>query len=189
MCAKKTTTRQLTLSVFTVVILCFCLCVTTFALLQVSVEVKENTFVTGDVALNLNDGAAVINSDDPNEDFRLFEPGMTVVKDFFVENMSTDSVYYRFYLDNVTGYLADIIEITIKDGDRVICSGTANSLNRHDVPSAGILALGERKDLTITFHYPDQYGNETAGASLTFDFYAEAVQTRHNDPAAPFSNT
>lgn len=187
MCAKKSTSRQLTLSVFTVVVLCFCLCVTTFALLQVSVEVQENRFVTGDVAINLNDGVAVINSDDPNEQFRLFEPGMTVAKNFFIENESTDSVYYRIYLDNIGGYLSNIIEITVKEGDAVLCSGTAAELTRQSVPSAGILALDERKDLTITFHYPETAGNGAMGASLTFDLYAEAVQTRNNNQPDPFT--
>ena len=46
---------------------------------------KERT-----VKINLNNGQPIIS-----EHEFLFEPGMTVKKDFFVENMSTDSVYYR----------------------------------------------------------------------------------------------
>ena len=186
MCAKSKTTKRLTMSIVTICLLICCLMITTFALVQVSVEVQENRFHTGDVLINLNDGKAVIDTKDPDEEFRFFEPGMTVVKEFFVENHSTDSVYYRIFMENISGYLGHVLEITIKEGDTVLCSGTADSLTQDKVPTAGILDLNERKDLTITFHYPKDADNASQNMNLSFNLSAEAVQTRNNDPQNPF---
>lgn len=54
----------------------------------------------------------------------LFEPGMTVKKDFFIENDSTGTVYYRLYFAGVSGDLADVLEVTVKDGNKTLYSGT-----------------------------------------------------------------
>ena len=62
-----------------IIVLAFCLCITTFALVYASVSVGNNLFHTGEVKINLNDGKPVIR-----EHEFLFEPGMTVVKDFFI---------------------------------------------------------------------------------------------------------
>lgn len=78
---------------------------------------ENNRFATGTVKINLNDGQPVIR-----ENEFTFEPGMTVKKDFFIENESTVSVYYKLYLENVTGDLADDLLITIKDNDKILCS-------------------------------------------------------------------
>ena len=179
------TTKKLAACMATIVILSVLLTATTLALIIVSVEVQDNLWVTGDVAINLNDGEAIINSLDPGEEFKLFEPGMTVFKDFFIENKSTDSVFYRIYLDRVKGNLATVMEITVMDGNKVLYSGTAADMTADNV-SAGTLDLHERKDLVIYFHYPEEAGNETQGSNLTFTVCAEAVQTRNNDPDNPF---
>ena len=88
------TAKKLTGGIITIIILVICLCITTFALVYTSVSVENNRFHTGEVKINLNDGKPVIRE----HEFR-FEPGMTVVKSFFVENDSTWDVYYRLYLD------------------------------------------------------------------------------------------
>ena len=86
---------------------------------------------------------------------------MTVVKDFFIENDSTWDVYYRLYLDNVSGGLSDVLTVTIKDGDRVLYSGTANELTKQNVVAADdTLKIGQRRNLTVVFHYPEKSGNE-----------------------------
>ena len=155
--AEVKTAKKLTGGIVAIVILALCLCITTFALVYASVSVNNNIFHTGEVKINLNNGKPVIQ-----EHEFLFEPGMTVVKDFFVENESTWDVYYRLYLDNVSGGLADVLTITVKDGDKTLYSGTANELTRKNVLAADdALKVGQRRDLTVVFHYPEQMGNDT----------------------------
>ena len=121
------TAKRLTGGIIAIIILAVCLCITTFALVYASVSVENNLFHTGGVKINLNDGKPVIR-----EHEFLFEPGMTVVKDFFIENDSTWDVYYRLYLDNVSGGLSRVLTVTIKDGDKTLYSGTANELTKQN---------------------------------------------------------
>lgn len=170
------TARRLTAGIITVIVLLFCLGVTTYALAYATVRIENNEFETGRVGINLNDGQPVIS-----EHEYLFEPGMTVVKPFFVENESTWSVYYKVYFDNVQGGLADVLEITIKDGDKVLWAGKAGELRRADVRAAeDLLTVGERRDLSISFYFPRESGNEARNMMLAFDLCAEAVQTKNN---------
>lgn len=170
------TEKRLTLAIIIIILLCVGLCSTTFALVYSVVSVENNLFQTGYIEINLNDGKPVIE-----EHEFLFEPGMTVTKPFFIENRSTWDVYYRIYFDGVSGALADVLEITIADGDTVLASGTAAALNRELVSAAeDTLKMKERRDLTVTFHFPEDAGNLTQGQSLTFTLCAEAVQTKNN---------
>ena len=172
----RNTAKKLTGSIVTVVLLAICLCITTFALVWATVSVDNNLFHTGTVKINLNDGKPVIE-----EHGFLFEPGMTVKKDFFIENNATWDVYYKIYFDNVEGDLADVLEITIKDGDRVLYSGKATHLNRYGVRAADdTLKLKERRDLSVYFHYPESADNSTQNLTLSFDLCADAVQTKNN---------
>ena len=169
------TSKKLTKSIILAVILAVFLCITTYALVY-AVSVENNIFRTGKVDINLNDGKALIN-----EHEFLFEPGMIVKKDFFIENKSTWSVYYRLYLDNVSGGLADMLEITFTDGDTVICSGTAADLNRSNVKAADqMLQVGEKKTLSAYFHFPEDKDSKAQNLTLVFDLCADAVQTRNN---------
>ena len=170
------TVKKLTGSIIAVIMLSLCLCITTFALVWAMVSVDNNLFHTGRVKINLNDGKPVIE-----EHEFLFEPGMTVKKDFFIENNSTCDVYYKLYLSNVDGGLADVLLITVKDGDKTLYSGTANELNRTAVQAADdTLKIGERRKLNVYFYYPDSSGNETQNKYLTFDLCADTVQTKNN---------
>lgn len=173
---KMSTSKKLTFSIIVAVLLSVCLCITTFALIYSIVSVNNNLFHTGAVEINLNDGKAIIDA----REF-IFEPGMTVKKTFFIENGSTWSVYYKLYFDNVSGGLADTLEITITDGSEVLYSGTASSLNRQSVGAADdVLKINERRELTIYFHMPESSGNGAQAQSLTFSLCADAVQTRNN---------
>lgn len=170
------TVNKLTGGIIAIIVLAVCLCITTFALVYASVSVENNLFHTGEVKINLNDGKPVIR-----EHEFLFEPGMTVVKDFFIENDSTWNVYYRLYLDNVSGGLSRVLTVTIKDGDKVLYSGTANELTRQNVVAADdTLKIGQRRNLTVVFHYPETAGNDTQSLDLTFTLCAEATQTKNN---------
>ena len=170
------TAKKLTLSVITLILLCFCLGITTYALYQASVSVKDNYFHTGTVDINLNDGKPIIEA----HEF-LFEPGMTVKKDFFIENQSTWDVYYKLYFDNVSGGLSDVLQITVKNKDKILYQGTATELNREAVVAADdILRLHERRELTVYFYFPEEAGNSAQNLTLTFDMYADATQTKNN---------
>lgn len=170
------TSKKLTAGIITVIILAICLLITTFALVWSTVSVDNNLFHTGSVKINLNDGKPVIE-----EHEFLFEPGMTVKKDFFIENQSTWDVYYKLYLDHVEGGLADILIITVKDGDRVLYEGTATEFGRADVAAADdVLRINEMRNLTVYFHFPEQSGNEAQNLTLSFDMCADAVQTKNN---------
>lgn len=176
--AKTTTARKLTGGIIAIVVLSLCLCVTTYALVRSVLKVENNVFSTGEVAINLNDGEPIIEEDDDDE--FIFEPGMTVVKPFFIKNDSSASVYYKVYLSQVSGGLADVLELTIKDGDTVLCSGKVSDLTRQNVTAAGTLAVGERRDLTAEFHFPEESGNSAQNLDLSFVLCADATQTRNN---------
>ena len=168
--------KKLTSGILTIIILAICLCITTFALIYSSVSVDNNLFRTGNIKINLNDGKPVIN-----EHEFIFEPGMTVEKSFFIENQSSWDVYYKLYFDNVNGDLADVIEITVKNGDTELYKGTATTLSRDKVIAADdTLKLNEERKLTVSFHYHETYGNDTQDCTLTFDLCADAVQTKNN---------
>lgn len=173
---KTDTAKKLTGGIIAVIALALCLSLTTFALVWESVSVENNLFSTGKVEINLNDGKPIIH-----ENEFLFEPGMTVKKDFFIENQSTWSVFYKIYFDSLSGGLADVLEITVKDGDRTLYNGTAAELNRQNVAAADdILQRGQRKNLTMYFHFPNDKGNETQNLDLSFSVCAEATQTKNN---------
>lgn len=172
----KKTSRSLVISIITVIALVICLSITTFALSYLTVKVENNRFITGTVAINLNDGKPVITADE-----FLFEPGMTVVKDFFVKNESTCPVYYRVYFGQVMGGLASVLEITISENGNILWEGTAETLSKANVTAADDeLAIGERRDLQISFHFPEKTGNSAQNQELSFNLCAEAVQTLNN---------
>ncbi len=174
--AETKTAKRLTGGIITIAVLAVCLLFTTFALVYENVAVRNNLFRTGKVEINLNDGKPVIQ-----EHEFLFEPGMTVQKDFFIENDSSGEVYYRLYLDNVSGGLGSVLDITIKDGEKVLYSGTANELARKNVTAADdILKIGQRRNLTVVFRYPADRGNDTQNTDLTFTMCADAAQTKNN---------
>lgn len=172
------TSLKLAGGILTIIVLCLSLVLSTFALVYASVSVDNNFFKTGIVKINLNNGERVISE----KEF-IFEPGMTVYKDFFVENESTWDVYYRLYFEEISGGLSEVLEITITDssGENVLYKGTPAELIRANVTAADdTLKIGERRYLKIFFHFPEDAGNSAQGLSLSFSLCAEAVQTKNN---------
>lgn len=168
--------KKLTGSVLAVVILSLCLCVTTFALVYSTAAVENNLFRTGRVRINLNDGRPVIE-----EHEFLFEPGMTVEKEFFIENQSTWDVYYKLYFEDIEGGLADVLEVSVRDGEKLLLDGKLSDLTRDKAGAADdILGLNERRNLKLSFRFPQQAGNGTQRLYLTFTMGADAVQTKNN---------
>ncbi len=170
------TAKKLGVSVIIIMILSVCLAVTTFALVYSMVSVDGNIFSTATVKINLNDGKPIIK-----EDEFIFEPGMTVKKDFFVKSESTADIYYRIYFENVSGGLSEFLQIKICSGDKVLYSGMAKELTRARAKAADdILSPSESRYLTVYFTFPADSGNEAQDLFLSFDLAAEAVQVKNN---------
>ena len=170
------TAKRLAASIIAVVVLIFCPCLTAYALVTASVTVPDNYVQTGTVEINLNDGKPVIE-----EHEFIFEPGMTVAKDFFIENRSTWEVYFKLYFDEVSGGLADVLLVTVKDGEKVLLEGAAAELSGSAAKGADTpLLVNEKRQLTLYLHYPETAGNSTQAATLSFKLCAEAVQTKNN---------
>lgn len=170
------TRKRMSASIVAIVLLAICLTITTFVIVYATVAVEESIFRTGRIKINLNDGEPVIH-----EDEFLFEPGMTVKKEFFIENLSTWDVYYKLYFGNVEGELAKYIQVKILDGNDVVYSGSMGDLSGEEVKAvADPLEIMEKKTLDIEFYFPKESGNISQALSLKFDMYADAVQTKNN---------
>ncbi len=169
--------KKLSLSIGTLIVLCLCLSITSFALGMTVYEVKDNTFRTGGIEIDLNGGKPVITADE-----FLFEPGMTVEKPFYIKNKGTWAVYYKLYFSQVSGNLGDILDVTIlnEDGEELL-SGKLSALTEKNVAALeNELEAGERQNMKIRFHFPEEEGNKSQGSSLTFELSAVAVQTKNN---------
>ena len=169
--------KRFQFSVFTLVLLCLSLCVTSFALAYTVIQVENNYFQTGGIEIDLNNGEPVITSDE-----FLFEPGMTVEKPFYIQNNGTWAVYYKLYFSEVSGNLGDVLDVTILDeAGNELLSGKLSELTKANVPALeNSLEVDERQDMTVRFHFPELSGNTYQGGSLTFELSAIAVQTKNN---------
>ena len=173
------TSRKITACIISILVCILALALVSFALVRAQVEVEENTFQTGEIVINVNDGEPVIT-----EDEYTFEPGMVVEKEFFIRNEGTWDAYYKLYLEDIKGDLSDVIIITIKDGDTVLAEGTADELTKEAAVTADdVLEEGEEKTLTLTLYYPKGSGNDTQENTLSFTVSADAVQTKNNPDA------
>ena len=170
--------KKLNISIATLVVLFLCLCVTAFALAYAMLRVDNNVFETGEIKIDLNGGEPVIKYDE-----FLFEPGMTVEKSFYIENKGTWAVYYKLYFSNVKGDLGDVLDVTIKNAEgNVLLQGKLSKLKRHNVPVVeDELQVGERRDMTIIFHFPEDAKNTAQSDNVSFALSALAVQTKNND--------
>lgn len=170
--------KKLNISIATLVVLFLCLCVTAFALAYAMLRVDNNVFETGEIDIDLNGGKPVIEADE-----FLFEPGMTVEKSFYIKNNGTWAVYYKLYFSNVKGDLGDVLDVTIENAEgNVLLQGKLSKLKRHNVPVVeDELKVGERRDMTIIFHFPEDAKNTAQSDNVSFALSALAVQTKNND--------
>ncbi len=170
--------KRLSISITTLIVLCLCLCVSSFALSYTYFEVRNNSFQTGTIDINLNDGKAIITE----KDNYLFEPGMTVEKEFFIENKGSWAVYYKVYFSEVSGALGDVLDVTIltKEGEPLLMGKLADLTRENVLTLEDELEVNERKNMIVRFHFPEEAGNDVQGSGLTFELSAVAVQTKNN---------
>ena len=191
---KTKTRKRLAGSVALIVVLSVCLLTSTIALAYTLLRVDNNLFATGkvDIALCDESGRELGEYDRLiEEDEFLFEPGMTVKKAFSVKNKSTCEVYYLVYMSNVGGSLADVLQVSILEGNyetrqdlangKVLFRGTPSQLKRDFVKAADSeLKIGAQQDLTLVIYFPEHIGNEAQNGELRFSLCAEATQVRNN---------
>lgn len=180
---KSKTVKRLVWGVTSIIILSVCFAVTSCLLMWATVrgqgelyhtEIENSLFQTGQVSINLNDGNAVFGG----EEF-YFSPGNTETKEFFIENKSTCDVYYRVYFGNILGGLADVLEVRIQDGEKILYSGTPAGLTKENA-AKGMLNIGERKILSLSFYFPKEADDGAQSLGLSFDLCADAVQVKNN---------
>ncbi len=172
--------KKLQINVITLLLLCLGLCITSFALSYTVIKIESNYFKTGEIKINLNDGMAIIDENDP-----LFEPGMTVEKEFFIKNNGAEPIYYKLNFTGVSGELSKAIVVTILDENRLeLVSGKLYEFETSK-ELIGSLSRYEKQDLIARFHFPEDEGNEYKGKSLEFKMSAIAVQTKNNDSENP----
>ena len=180
--------KKFTISIIIVIILMICFVTTTFALISNKVTVEDNYYQTGTLKVDFNGGNPIIEENEFN-----FEPGMTVVKSFYIKSESTCETYYRLYLDELEGDLADAIKITIAiddgdedhDNDKVLYSDVASNLTKeHSTVADDILGAKDsdngKRNYLIYFHYPSESNNSGQDKSLSFKLSVEATQTKNN---------
>lgn len=170
---------KLTLRLSMVVLLIIAMTVVTYAYAMNVLRVDNNTFTTGLIDIDLNGGMSIVT------DIDKIEPGATFVRDFYLRNNSTDvgGVYYKLYFEDITGMLATILDIEIRDRDsgELLVSGKMSEITAENVEAFdNVLELGETKWFTISFHYPEEEGNRGMGTELSFTLSADAVQTKNN---------
>jgi len=164
------------LNVILIIVLTILFLITIYALVKNLMTVDENLFKTGTIKINLNDGQPVIGKTD-----LLFEQGMTIEREFFIKNESTFDVYYKLYFTDLSGKLADILDVTIKYDDKVLYSGKPNELVKKNVKAADdILMVNEKRMLVITIHYPEDSSNDTQNSDINFKLAVDAIQTKNN---------
>lgn len=87
----------------------------------------------------------------------------------------------KLYFGDIDGLLADVLEITIMDGDRILYRGLIKELTKRNVGVVDeALKVNEKKNLTVCFHFPENVGNSAQNLYLSFSMNADAVQTKNN---------
>lgn len=175
------TNKKFFRSMAVLVLLIVGLTITTMALMRETLQLNDHTFETGRMKINLNNGQKLKFRDVNGNDIAYFEPGMTVVSDFFVRNEGTNDMYYRFYFDQVEGELAEVVHVTILDGNEIIFEGDMRNMDRkHSSAVDDVLAINESKTLTIMFTVDQNSGNQYMSKYLAFALNAEGTQVRNN---------
>ena len=169
--------KKIFLNLACVILLFAMLAGATYALLFYTVAVEDNLFETGTVRIDLNNGEKVFNGSEMN-----IAPGGAVSKPMVLKNLSSGPVWYRLYIENVSGPLADALMFHIYDENGVLLKSAAAK----DFTSENALVSGELLDvdaevtLRIEAAMNDCAGNEYEDRFIIFDIIAKAVQSKNN---------
>ena len=158
------------------VVLSLVLCAAVAAAILSMVERRDNYFQTARVSIDLNGGESVFDGSDMN-----VEPGMRLARDFTITNNSTVDVWYRLYLDNISGKLTEAMDLSIYDGDELLFKSAMSEMtvDRAFVAEAA-LGVNETVTLTAIITMRPTSGNVFMNEALSFELRADAVQVRNN---------
>lgn len=174
--ASKKTERRLVVCLSAIAVLFLMLVVTTYALVYSMVALDGSFFDNAYVALDLNQGKPVFSVRDTK-----LAPGGSFSKPFTITNRGTADVWYRIYMENVKGTLAQAIDCEIYEDGELVFSGRLADMTRHGAyVSAQGLAVGETTILTAVLKMPGSTTNDYNGGWVTFDLAADGVQLRNN---------
>ncbi len=159
-----------------IIILVLMLAATTYALILSLVSADGNIFETGQVEIELNGGQTVFDGSDVN-----IAPGLSTEKSFTLENKGTADIYYRIYMENISGALQEVLTFEIYDQDKLLFSGKPKDLTK-DSPctSDTPLAPGEIKTLKAVVKMSEDADNTYQNGDITFDITVDAVQAKNN---------
>lgn len=181
---KSKAAKKISASIVLIVLLSICLTVTSAALALSIVSLEENTFITGVVDINLND-------EKPIFDLSGVEPGMTLESPFWLRNDSTTSVFYKIYCTDISGELAEAMDVKLytvelnadgsEAGRTLIFQGKLSRLVKDNAPmSTAVLSIGGTQHFVMQLHFPEDCGNELQNTGLSFNLEAMAVQAKNN---------
>lgn len=179
--------KKLNIMIVTVVLLVVGLTITSLALADAIVSVRNNRFVMSmgvELSINDNDGKPVVDIGDV-----VYEPGGTYKSEFSIANMSTIDVWYRVYFTDVKGTLKDYITVTIKEADgTVLCKGKMSELSSDsDKVYVSELPRETEKTLYIEFYFSPDSDNSAQGQTVSFNITANATQ-KQNNPKMDFGD-
>ncbi|MBQ7339820.1 MAG: hypothetical protein IJW43_03065 [Clostridia bacterium] len=128
------------------------------------------------VKINLNDGVKIFN-----EEWIELEPGYSVEREFFIKNEGTQKVYYKVYIENLSGTLVEATNVTISSGDIILFSGAVTELAKDNAQSLDSeLNVNEKRILKIKFSLSEKVGNVKSNGKLKFDICAMATKADNN---------
>lgn len=168
--------KRLVFLVVTVVLLVASLAVTSFALADSVVAIRNNRFTMNPgVTFEVNKGDPVVDVTDI-----IYEPGGRYQSKIPIANNATFDVWYRVYFTDVEGGLKDDITVTVKEENgKILCQGLMYELDSDSV-SVSTLAAGEEKTLYIEFYFSSDAGNDAQGQEVSFNITANATQKQNN---------
>ncbi len=161
------------------------LAATAYAASYIFLKVEDNYFQTGQIDVSIiTDTSTTKYKRTLFGENVLIEPGATLRGDFTIQNNSNDpsGIWYRFFLQDVTGDLAEVLEVTLYDADgNEVKSGRMTSWENRLYMSPKAMANGDSHQYTLELHHPESAGNETQNLSMSFKLAVVAVQRKNND--------
>lgn len=144
------------------------------------VSEKDVRLSQGSFNIVLNDGKPVLGED------ILFEPGMTIRKDFTLENKGTTNSFYKIYFSELPMEVAELIHVSILDGTQTLSSATLYEMTKENaiIMNDNLLA-GEKEVFTLCLELGEEIENVEQGMEYVLDMFVAAAQ-RDNNPEAEF---